>query len=52
MADLNGLLAKVLVAVEQVDQAKSTIDDLVNEIQRMVVTKAEADTITIDDPEG
>ena len=52
MAALNELMAKVLIIVEQIKTAERAIGDIASQIQMMIVTDAEADTITIDDPEG
>jgi len=52
MTGLNALMAKVLVAIEQIKAAERVIDDLISQIQKMIVTEAEADSITIDDPDG
>ena len=52
MADLGDLMVKLMAAIAQLRAAEESIAAVVNDIQMLIVTEAEADTITIDDPEG
>jgi uncharacterized protein YoxC len=49
---LNTLNNDVNQVVAFTEKLVGTVDDLVNEVQKLIVTKAEADSITINDPEG
>lgn len=49
---LNTLNNDVNQVVAFTEKLVGTVDDLVNEVQKLMVTKAEADSITINDPEG
>ena len=52
MEQLQSLLAKVTVLVEEAKSVYDALDDIQNEIQKLVTTKASAETITIVDPDG
>ena len=52
MPDLADLMAKLIIAIDQLRAAENAISEILNEVQLLVVTQAEADKITIDDPEG
>jgi len=52
VAKLNTLNSDVNHVVAFTEKLVGTVDDLVNEVQKLIVTKAEADSITINDPEG
>lgn len=49
---LNTLNNDVNQVVAFTEKLVGTVDDLVNEVQKLIVTKAEADSMTINDPEG
>ena len=49
---LNTLNNDVNQVVALTEKLVGTVDDLVNEVQKLIVTKAEADSMTFNDPEG
>ena len=49
--DFGALLAKVMVVMSQAQDLSKAIDDIHQEIQRLIVTRAEANEITIHEEE-
>lgn len=50
--DFGPLLAKVMTVAAKTKDLADTIEEIHQEIQRMIVTKAEVEEIRIDDPDA
>lgn len=50
--DLSQVLMKVMALYGHVNELENKMQDLLNEIQMLITTKAEANEIKIDDPDA
>ena len=50
--DFGALLAKVMIVIAQAQDLSKAIDDIHQEIQKLIVTRAESNEMTIDDPDA